>query len=51
MEEELGLPFDYQLELVSDGDYGRYDSVENRWSGLMAQLTEGVSNPSIKIEN
>lgn len=44
MEDELGLPFDYQLELVSDGDYGRYDSVENRWSGLMSKLTEGHSD-------
>ena len=42
MEEELGHDFSYELELVSDGDYGRYDIDSHSWSGLMGRLVNGV---------
>lgn len=49
MENELGLPFDYEIELVSEGQYGRLDATTGRWSGLMEKLVEGVSDSNTKI--
>ncbi|XP_071794215.1 glutamate receptor 1-like [Asterias amurensis] len=44
MEEELGHDFSYELELVSDGDYGRYDIDSHSWSGLMGRLVNGYAD-------
>lgn len=49
MENELGLPFDYEIELVSEGQYGRLDATTGRWSGLMEKLVEGVSDSNTEI--
>ncbi|XP_063956315.1 glutamate receptor 1-like [Lytechinus pictus] len=44
MENELGLPFDYEIELVGEGEYGRLDATTGRWSGLMEKLVEGYAD-------
>ena len=38
----MGQEFDYELELVSEGDYGKFDVVTRRWSGMMGKLVDGV---------
>ncbi|XP_071488742.1 glutamate receptor 3-like [Diadema antillarum] len=44
MENELGLDFEYTIELVGEGEYGRLDYTTGRWSGLMEKLVEGYAD-------
>ena len=43
MKDEMNQEFEYELELVSEGDYGRLDVVTRKWSGMMGRLVDGVS--------
>ena len=41
--EEEGIDFNYKLELMSEGNYGRKDSVSGQWDGMIQELIEDVS--------
>lgn len=38
------MNFEYDLHLVEDGIYGKYDKSLGRWTGIIGELIQGVSN-------
>ncbi|XP_071493509.1 glutamate receptor 2-like [Diadema antillarum] len=40
-EEDMGLDFTYRLELLGEGNYGRYDKSTLEWDGMMRDLYDG----------
>ncbi|XP_072038081.1 glutamate receptor 1-like isoform X3 [Amphiura filiformis] len=38
--EDDGMDFTYKLELMSEGNYGRKDSVSGQWDGMIQELIE-----------
>lgn len=44
MKDEMNQEFEYELELVSEGDYGRLDVVTRKWSGMMGRLVDGYAD-------
>ena len=43
------MEFEYKIELVGEGEYGRLDATTGRWSGLMEKLVEGVGS-AVKLD-
>ncbi|XP_041464858.1 glutamate receptor 2-like [Lytechinus variegatus] len=40
-EEDMGLDFTYRLELLGEGNYGKYDKSTLEWDGMMRDLYDG----------
>ncbi|XP_041464859.1 glutamate receptor 1-like [Lytechinus variegatus] len=40
-EDDMGLDFTYRLELLGEGNYGRFDKSTQEWDGMMRDLFDG----------
>ncbi|XP_003727830.1 glutamate receptor 1 [Strongylocentrotus purpuratus] len=40
-EDDMGLDFSYRLELLGEGNYGRFDKSTKEWDGMMRDLFDG----------
>ncbi|PIK48930.1 putative glutamate receptor 2 [Apostichopus japonicus] len=47
MEEEMGVEFNYEIELKSRGQYGSLDLSNNEWDGMVRDLMDGDADVAI----
>merc|ERR1712142_826332 len=41
------LGFDFSLEMIGDGRYGRYDSDTGSWSGMIGEVMSGAADMAV----
>lgn len=46
-EEEMGIPFDFQITLMSPGQYGSLDLSTGEWDGMIRELIDGDADVAI----
>ena len=43
------FPFNYNISLARDGAYGAYNNKTKQWSGMVAELINGVRNQTKRL--
>lgn len=40
----LALKFKYEIRIVGDNNYGKYNATSGKWNGMIGEVMSGVSN-------